>query len=466
MHANRKRFRERVLSLLGGLRLSFALLVILGGLAALRALIGQKALAMETAPTLFRRVVALVSLSPDSLLPPLAVILLLFVLNLVCSSIAMARRVRARQEAFTTGRDAAAIEAMANHVSFQASADAGSRLAPFLKRSGFRVREETDGGEVRVLATRRAAGLWGPFFFHQTLMILILGAALSMLTRAAGYAELSPGETFVEKRGNYLIKTDRPLLFSNDRNFRLRLDAIDLTFWKPGIVKQRANLFSVYGSDGTFLGQQRTEINKPLHIGGTTVYQGTRQGFFADLTAGDGTGAALEGKARFFLPSRQDERMTDIITIGDTGIRLELELFTEQLARIGGLERLAPTHGATLLKVTQLDGKERRFLGVLFPGGTVTIGTTSVRFNDLRPYSSFVVSRDYGVPVIFTGCLVLLAGLLLTYFWVPEAWWAVVCGDGTGTTVVVGATTERYRESFRERFVEMVQVMETEVGGH
>jgi cytochrome c biogenesis protein len=156
--------------------------------------------------------------------------------------------------------------------------------------------------------------------------------------------------------------------------------------------------------------------------------------------------------------------MTDIVTIGDTGIRLELELFTEQLARISGLESLGAAHGATLLKVTQLQGEERRFLGVLFRGGTVTMGNISVRFNDLRPYSSFVVSRDYGVPVIFAGCLVLLAGLLLTYFWVPEAWWATVSRGGDWSTVVVGATTERYKESFRERFAEVVKAMETEVG--
>lgn len=149
--------------------------------------------------------------------------------------------------------------------------------------------------------------------------------------------------------------------------------------------------------------------------------------------------------------------MADIITISDTGIRLELELFTEQIARISGLESLATTHGATLLKVTHLDGEKRHFLGVLFPGGTVTMGNISLRFDDLKPYSSFVVSRDYGVPVIFAGCLVLLAGLLLTYFWVPEAWWAAVTGDGDKSTVVIGATTERFKESFRERFADSIQ---------
>ncbi|WP_298268741.1 cytochrome c biogenesis protein ResB [Geobacter sp.] len=451
-------------ALLGGLRLSFALLVLLGGLAALRAIIGQKTLAMETAPRLLRKIVALGFDSPDSLGIPLAAILLLFILNLGFSSVAMARRVRARQAAFVTMKDAGSIRSLANHAEFLASADAGRRLAAFLKESGLRVREEKAGGELRVSAGRRGAGLWGPFFFHQTLMIIIIGAALSMLTRYAGYAELSPGETFVEKHGNYLRVTDRPALFGGDRNFKLRLDRIDLTFWKPGAVKQRANVFSAFDGNGTFLGQRRTEINKPLHIAGTTVYQGTHQGFFAELEARDGTGTTIDGKARFFIPRQPGERMTDVVTVGDTGIRLELELFTEQVVRISGLESLGSTHMATLLKVTQQEGEKRRSLGVLFKGGTLTMDGITLRFVELKPYSSFVVSRDYGVPVIFAGCLVLLIGLLLTYFWVPETWWASVRSDGDGCTVAVGATAERYRETFRERFAETVKRLEEEVG--
>lgn len=451
---------KRSIRFFSDLRLSFVLLVLLGGLAALRAVIGQRILTLETAPRFLSKIVAV---GPAGVSIPLALLFLLFVLNLCFSSIAMARRVRARQAAFETMKNSGSIRSMSNHAEFRFSVDAGARLAAFLKDNGFRVQEEDACGESRIVGSRHRLGVWGPFFFHQTLMIVIIGAALSMLTRFAGYAELSPGETFVEKHGNYLRSTDRPVLFGGDRNFKLRLDKIDLTFWKPGEVKQRANLLSVWDGDGTFLGQQRTQINEPLHIDGTTVYQGTQQGFFADLEARDSTGTTIVGKARFFLPRKGDARTTDVVTLGDSGVSLELELFTEQIARISGLESLGSTHVATLLKVTELDGANRHFLGVLFKGGTLTLGGITLRFVDLKPYSSFVVNRDYGVPVIFAGCLVLLVGLLLTYFWVPEIWWGAVKSDGEGCVVFVGAATERYRETFRERFAEMVRRLEEEV---
>jgi len=64
--------------------------------------------------------------------------------------------------------------------------------------------------------------------------------------------------------------------------------------------------------------------------------------------------------------------------------------------------------------------------------------------------------------VVFTGFGLLLLGLLVTYFWVPEVIWCAVTPDGERDRVVVGGMTEKYHESFGERFADLCESLRRE----
>ncbi len=418
---------------------------------------------MEATPKFLRVLDSLGLGSADSLGVPLLIVLIFFVLNLSLSSLKMVRRIKAKQKAAGSFKAAEAINALPNFATFQAPAGSSRKISSYFKKRGFRLGEESSDAVTRLYAVKHGAGHWGVFFFHLTFMVLLVGALLSMLTRFEGYAEVSPGDVFVEKRDSYKAASGRPLLFGNDRLFKLRLDASDLSYWQPGVVKQRASIMSMFDADGAFLGRKRMEINHPLHIDGMNIYQGTRQGFLAQLEASNSSGDKITGNAVFRIPEKAGDRMMDTVNIGGSGLNLDLELFTEKIGEIKGLESMRSTHMATLLKVTSVQGGRRVFRGALFLGGAIFFDGIIFRFVGLKSYSSFVVVRDYGVPVIFASFVPLLAGLLITYFWVPESYWAIIKrGDG-GCSVMVGATAERFKESFRERFDAQVNELRSDM---
>lgn len=455
----------RFADILGSLKLSFVLMVLLGLLIAQRALISQKVTAAgDAAAPAFIRFVNLFGLdSPDLLAIPFAVTMALFLVNLFFSCIIMLRRVRGRLGAIRSFRGEEAIETLACNVTFRLAQGGGERLAGVLGRRGYRVRVRQSQETTHISAVKREAGTWGVLFFHLTFFVVMLGAAISLLTRFSGYVELSPGEAFVEKWENYRRKTDRPTLFGHDRKFSLRLEEIDLSYWRPGAVKQRASVVSAFDAGGVFLGREHIQVNNPLRIAGTSVYQGGRHGFIAGLDVGDEAGTVLHMPIVFRLADDEGGKLYQVARLPGAGLALELELFTDQLARIEGLERLGDHGGVTLIKVNTLDSLGRRqFRGPLFGGAGISFDGLTVKFVSLKPFVSFVMVRDYGIPVVFAGLALMLAGLAVTYFWVPECFWCAVVREGDAERVVMGGFAEKYHESFRERFGELVDELRRE----
>lgn len=459
---------DRIVEVLGGLKLSFVLMVLLGLLIAQRALISQKVTAAgDAASPAFIRFVNLFGLdSPDLLTIPFAVTMALFLVNLFFSCIIMLRRVRGRRGSIRSFRGEESIEALACHATFRLAPGGGARLAGALGRRGYRVRVQDSQGQVQISAVKREAGTWGVLFFHLTFFVVMLGAAISLLTRFSGYVELSPGEAFVDKWENYRRKTDRPMLLGHDRNFSLRLEEIDLSYWRPGEVKQRASVVSVFDAGGSFLGREHIQVNNPLRMDGTSVYQGGRHGFIAGLDVSDEAGTVLHMPIAFRITDDGSGKLSQVARLPGAGLALELELFTDQLARIEGLERLGGHGGATLIKVNTLDSLGRRqFRGPLFGGAQISFEGLTVKFVSLKPYASFIMVRDYGIPVMFAGLALMLAGLAVTYFWVPESFWCVVVREEDAECVVLGGIAEKYHESFRERFGELVDELRRESMG-
>lgn len=462
-----KNILDKAAKILGSLKLSFVLLVILGLFLAQRAIIAQKFVYLEDPPWFLRALTALGLGSPRHLEGPLYIALALFVVNLGFSSVRMARRIIAKQRGFTGFRSAEGIRTLSNSAAFQAPGGSATGVEKFLKGKGLRTAVENSGNETRIRGERRRLGHWGVFFLHLTFLVVLVGALLSVFTRHAGYFELSPGETFIEKHENYLVVTEKPKLFGGDRRFAIKLEQIDLAYWRPGEEKQRASVVSVFDPNGTFMGKKRVEVNSPIRAGGMNIYQGSRHGFIAGLEVRDTEGTMAPGTVRFMIPRKPGQGMTNKVTLPtNDNLELELELFTENLGDIKGLEQFGPKYMASLMTVVTVEGGHRFERGAVFLGWqSLDIGGLELRFVSLKPYTSFVVTRDYGIPLIFTGFVFLITGLAVTYFWVPEYYWAVIRNEDGGESVIIGAITEKFKGSFRERFMAEVEELKAEFPG-
>ncbi len=455
MERGKTRGNNTIIHRLGSLKLAFFLMLLLALFIGQRALIAQKQVLSQDGEGVPWWLGALNSFgldSTESLEKPFFVLLLFVVVNLGFSSLLMARRVMSKQRSFRRFRAVDEIRSLSCNTEFRLPKNSKNLVTQSLKEKGFQVISEQDGPETRLFAGKRDAGRWGVLFFHLTFFIVLVGGLASYMSRYSGYLELSPGDVFVEARENYLRRSDAPLLFKGDKKFKIELKAIDLSYWKPGVVKQRAGVVHLYDSRGNDLGQKRIQVNSPLKIEGMTIYQGNRHGYLAGLEAIDSEGTRVQGEARFGIPEKPGEKMTSRVTLPGTGLDLDLELFTEKLGDIEGLEQFKTKYMATLMKVTSQEGPHRTFRGVLFGGASLSFEGLTLRFVTLKPYTSFLAVRDYGVPIIFSGFVFLMIGLVVIYFWVPENYWAVVEKKDGGDLVVIGAATEKYQASLRERF--------------
>ena len=115
-----KSISSRLIETLGGLRLSFILLVLLGLLIGQRAIIAQKAVSPEDAPWIVRALNAIGLESAGDLDIPFLIVLGLFLVNLAFSSVRMAEKVRVKQRRSQASRGGAAILALPAHVELTA----------------------------------------------------------------------------------------------------------------------------------------------------------------------------------------------------------------------------------------------------------------------------------------------------------------------------------------------------------
>ena len=460
---NKKKPSKKIIPLLGSLRFSFVLLLLFGLVVAQRAIIAQKFVYLENPPWFISALNAVGLDSPDLLAIPMYALLALLVVNLTLASGNMARRIRAKSRGVCGVRDLEAVQSLPISAAFLVPAGGDALLTAFFEKKRLKPTREISGSECRLYGIKRGVGHWGVLLFHLAFLVILAGSLLSVLTRYAGIFDLAIGETFRESRDRYESVTAPPILFSGDRKFQLRLDKIDLSYWKPGALKQNASTVSIFTENGIFLRTRHLAINSPLRVDGVDIYQGSRAGFIAGLEATDAVGTKALGQIKFFLPTHPGEPMISRVQLPGTSLVLDLELFTGMVGGIKGLEDLGAQHKnrVSLLKVTVV-GAHRIFYGVLFGGGSLVVEGVTLRFVSLTPFTSFFAARDYGVPVIFCGFALLIFGLIITYFWVPEQYWAVVRREGGEERIAIGATTEKFKASFRERFEAEMQALQSE----
>lgn len=459
--ARRKPAATRAYEVLAGLELSFVLMALLGVLIALRALVAQRDANLSGANALVRWVTEAAPEDPSALVWPTVAVMALFVVNLTLSSVEMTRKALLKVRALTAPRAAERFATLQLKETLAGGEDAGSRVEAFLRARGWRVRREDAGGEVRLSATRRERGHWATLLFHLSFLVILVGAALSLLTSFTGYFELAPGESFADRQEGYLRRTEPPLLFGARRGFQVALEKMDLAFWPEGGIRDRASWIQLFDGAGAPRGRRRLAVNEPVPFEGATIYQAGKEGFIAGITLTDSAGTSAHGNIHFAFPHRPGEPMTAIAQIPGTVLTLGFELHTGLVNRIAGLP--PERHEVSLLRVSRHQGPRSQPLGVVFGGGELAFEGLTLSFDSLKPYMSFAVVQDFGVPVIFAAVAFALAALLALYFWVPESVWAVAIPGPAGVEVLVAGSAERYENAFEARFRELLVELRQEL---
>jgi cytochrome c biogenesis protein len=263
------------------------------------------------------------------------------------------------------------------------------QLAELLQRQGWQIQRHDD----RLAARKGLLGRVGPLLVHAGMVVLMLGAAWGALAGQRAEQYLAPGRSLelMDSRGS------SKLTLALD-GFSIQRDPAG----RPEQFTSKLRILEGDGSDGSLLKQAEISVNHPLRFKGVTLYQADWA--LATINLQLGKSPLLELPLQSF--PQLGEQVWGIVlpTRPDGSEPVLLSLGSEQ----GPVE---------------IYGADGISLARLAPGGAaVEVEGLPIRVESVLPASGILLKRDPGVPLVYAGFAIALAGGGLSLLATRQLW--------------------------------------------
>jgi cytochrome c biogenesis protein len=289
------------------------------------------------------------------------------------------------------------------------AAEEATRLEAILKKHFRRIQRTDTPAGFTLAGGKGAFSRFGVYIVHLGILLLIAGGLAGAIFGVRGVVQIAEGEatSTMQFRGG---KGTETLPFS------IRCDRFTVEFYEDGAPK-------VFRSDLTFLQEGKAVrqgallVNHPITFGGLRFYQssyGTLPGgrLALSYTRGDGKAEARETAVgdRFLLPGGEGEvaviraednlmRMGPAVKLSVTSPRGEVQFWVFQ-----HIEQIKEANPGVLAQVPMMNPG-------LFAPWLFSLEKQGEKF-----YTVLQAARDPGVPLVAGGAVLLVAGLMITFF--------------------------------------------------
>ena len=263
------------------------------------------------------------------------------------------------------------------------------QLAGLLQRQGWQIQRHDD----RLAARKGLLGRVGPLLVHAGMVVLMLGAAWGALGGQRAEQYLAPGRSLelMDSRGS------SQLTLALD-HFSIQRDPAG----RPEQFTSQLRILEGDGSGGSLLKQAEISVNHPLRFQGVTLYQADWA--LATIILQLGKSPLLE------LPLQSFPQLGEQIW----GIVLP--------TRPDGSEPVLLSLGSEQGPV-EIYGADGISLARLAPGGAaVEVKGLPIRVESVLPASGILLKRDPGVPLVYAGFAIALAGGGLSLLATRQLW--------------------------------------------
>jgi len=337
------------------------------------------------------------------------------------------------------------IDAIPLHATIHVAGDADGareRLAAFFAAHGWQVRKREFGGTEWTFADKNNWARRGVLVAHIGFVLIAAGTTIYWAKGYSGQFAVLSGQTATIPQSGTKIALQR---------FGFRIDPVQT---KAGTVYQPIDYVSdakVTGRDGV-THDAVIRVNQPYDADGTLIYQAT-YGFAIDF--------ALTKDGRRIAGPDHPLKEGEGFAIDGTTRAIQYQRFVGTIDRATGQPGADPRPNDPGVVIQAFDG-DQPVGGALIPlGRPVDLGA-GYRLEAARYvlYSGFQYRYDPGIPVVGLGAFVLLAGLCISFYFLPARLFVLVRdAAGGGAEVGLAATTVRGYEVFEQRFAEIVDAL-------
>lgn len=330
------------------------------------------------------------------------------------------------------------------------AAEAGARFEAALKARRYRVKTQSSEKGIYLLAQKRKLGHFGSDAVHLGLLVIIAGGIVSGLAGFRTQLDLSEGQTATVPRAG----------------FDIRLDRFETEYYPQGMVKAWKSTVSVI-ENGTGVLTQAILVNKPLTYKGFSFYQ-TSYGANWDNPKLEVTIKKKNDPAfsRTVQLSVGEKAAVDDADVNQISVKRFVPDFV--IGEGSQIESRSEQPNNPAAQVEGWKGEERVFSGWIFANYPDFEQMHSGKPTDLSfvlksfkgsEYSVLEAARDPGVGLIWAGCVLVLAGFFLAFYWPPREIRAVLEQAKDRTEVTSGGQTAKAREGFQTEFEEIMNSM-------
>ncbi len=323
------------------------------------------------------------------------------------------------------------------------SLDKASELAAaVLKHAG---KTEKEGRIVLFHESGKISRL-GVYFTHLSVIIIILGALIGSIFGFEAFVSLLEGtstDTVYLRDGK---NTPKKL------DFVLRCDNFNISLYPNGMVKEYTSVLSVIKDGKVVIANQKVEVNHPLMFEGIRFYQASYEKQRSPLM----TLAVLKregGKEKVFK------------VMGGAKIPLNNGSTFSVVQYHPDLQGFGP---AVQIMVRPKRGESKTFwIFLKYPKFDVKRGGEYVFVlkNVEELYSTGLqVTKDPGVWVVWFGCLLMVGGLIVTFFISHKRIWVILEPAGKKLRVAIAGSTNRNLIGFENDFKKLVGGMRESLG--
>ena len=320
--------------------------------------------------------------------------------------------------------------------------EAASQVGAFLNGHGWKIKEtEKENGRL-FFAEKGAWTRFGVYVVHCSILITLAGALVGSST----VAEKILGNPLFAFKGSIMIpeteSTDHIVALKSgkrlDLGFLVRCDSFAIDFYPSGMPKTYRSGVTVIDG-GKLVLTADIEVNRPLTYKGITFYQSSYQPYQDYVVCLKNQTTGAENKA-IIAPARQTD-------------------WREAGISYGIINRESQGEVTRRLKVwfTDNQGEPSTFWVNIDQEAMIERPSGTYRFQARQLYATGLqVAKDPGVWLVYSGCLLMLAGLYIAFFLSHRKIYALVQPREEGSRILFAGDANKNKVGFSGKFSELV----------